>query len=261
MASGELGPVEPGHGVTKEAMLAQGLKMKPEEINQHVSDLMQGKGDPLKQASAVRTEEARLSQVSRHASLASELHPSDAGLRSRADNAFKDLTDFHNGPVAKLKANWHAQGMTLQGEIHTDLSSYNGLREEFLRNVGKAPDAKTEPVLRKTAKRVRDAVVAENASMQALGEEINKQSVRQKLPTPDQVRENIMKRMKVEPCPDLKFYGQMLSRSDPRHRRRACCDLEMGESERDRSWNVDRQSWRRNQHAFLCRPGQTRMDL
>ena len=202
MATGDLGPVEPGVGVTKEEMLARGLKMGPEEINQHVSNIMNDVGgNPRDQAAAIRTEEARLSQVSRQASLASEAEPANQQLRIQADNAFKDLTDFHNGPVAKFKSNWHAQGKTLQGEIPVDLSTYNGLRDAYLRDVGKPPPANAEPVLRRTAQRVRDAVGAETASMQKLGAEIEKQSSLRRLPTPDQIAENIMKRMRVDPCP------------------------------------------------------------
>ena len=202
MATGDLGPVEPGVGVSKEEMLARGLKMGPETINQHVSNIMNDVGgNPRDQAAAIRTEEARLSQVSRQASLASEADPSNQQLRIQADNAFKDLTDFHNGPVAKLKSNWHAQGMSLQGELPVDLSTYNGLRDAFLRDVGKPPPPEMEPVLRKTAQRVRDAATAETAAMQRLGAEIERQSARRPLPSDDQVRTNIMKRMKVEPCP------------------------------------------------------------
>jgi hypothetical protein len=176
--------------------------MGPEEINQHVSDVMNNRGgDPKAQASAIRAEEARLTQASRNASLLSEANPADQQARLVADNAFKDLTDFHNGPVAKLKNDWHAQGMTLQGEIPVDLSTYNGLREAYLRDVGKPPPANAEPVLRRTAKQVRDAATAESAAMQRLGAEIERQSARRPLPSEDQVRENIVRRMKVEPCP------------------------------------------------------------
>jgi hypothetical protein len=65
------------------------------------------------------------------------------------------LSDFHNGPVAKLKNNWHAQGMTLQGEAPIDLSTFNGLREKFLKDVGQAPPKNMEGQLQKIAKAVR----------------------------------------------------------------------------------------------------------
>jgi N-acetyl-anhydromuramyl-L-alanine amidase AmpD len=201
MASGELGLVEPGVGVTKEEMLARGLQMPPETIAQHVSNVMNDVGgNPRDQAAAIRTEEARLSQVSRNASLASEADPNNAQLRIDADNAFKDLADFHNGPVAKLKNNWHAQGVSLQGEIPVDLSSYNGLRDAYLRDVGKAPPPEMEPALRKTAQRVRAAADAESAAMRNLGAEIERQSARRRLPTDEELRQRIMERTKDMPC-------------------------------------------------------------
>jgi len=201
-ASGELGQVTPGQGVSTESMLAKGLKMGPEEVNQHVSDLMQGKGDPVAQAAAVRSEEARLSQRSNMASRASEADPTNPQLKAQADEAFNDLTDFHNGPVAKLKNNWHAQGMTLQGEMPIDLSTYNGMREAFLKEVGKTPSSDMEPTLRKTAKRVRDAAEADMAAMNKLGAEIEKQTAKRKLASAEETRAKGLAKMGVEmPCP------------------------------------------------------------
>jgi len=201
-ASGVLGDVIPGEGYSKEELLARGLQMGPEQIAQHVSDLMNNRGgDPKAQAGAVRAEEARLSQRSNAASRASEANPANGQLRTDADNAFKDLTDFHNGPVAKLKNNWHAQGMTLQGEVPIDLSTFNGMREKFLRDVGKPPEPKMEPILRKTAQRVRDSVLNDDQAMRNLGAEIERQTARRRLPTADEVRARIMERMGVDPCP------------------------------------------------------------
>jgi hypothetical protein len=200
-ARGQLGDVIPGEGYTKEELRAVGLQMTPEQINQHVSDLMHNTGDPKLQAAAVTAEEARLSQRSHAASRASEADLANKELRAQADNAFKDLTDFHNGPVAKLKNNWHAQGMTLQGEVPMDLTTFNGLREKFLRDVGKAPPLNMEPVLRKTAKRVSDSVDANNQALHNLGLEIESQTARRRLPTADEVRTRIMERMRVDPCP------------------------------------------------------------
>jgi hypothetical protein len=176
--------------------------MGPEEINQHASDIMNNRGgDPKLQAAAIRAEEARLSQRSNAASRALEADPTNHKLRIEADNAFKDLTDWHNGPVAKLKNNWHAQGMTLQGEVPVDLSTFNGLREKFLRDVGKPPDPSMESVLLKLAKKVSDSVAANDQALYKLGTEIEKQTVRTKLPTPEEVRAQIMEKMKVDPCP------------------------------------------------------------
>jgi hypothetical protein len=176
--------------------------MGPEQINQHVSDLMNNRGgDPIAQAAAIRAEEARLSQRSNAASRALDADPTNQALKVTQDNAFKDLADFHNGPVAKLKNNWHATGMGLQGELPVDLSTFNGLREAFLRDNGKAPAPEMEPALRKTAQKVRDATAANNGAMQKLGAEIERQTTRRKIPTADEVRLAIMERMKDMPCP------------------------------------------------------------
>jgi hypothetical protein len=200
-ARGEIGEVIPGEGYSKEELLARGLQMGPEEINQHVSDLMNNRGgDPKLQAGAIRVEEARLSQRSNAASRASEADPANAQLRTDANVAFQDLTDFHNGPVATLKNNWHAQGMTLQGEVPIDLSTFNGLRERFLRENGEAPSKNMEPLLRKTAKAVAESAAADRAAMDELGKEIERQSARRALPTDEEVRNRIMEAVKDYPC-------------------------------------------------------------
>jgi N-acetyl-anhydromuramyl-L-alanine amidase AmpD len=200
-ARGELGEVTPGEGASTEALLAQGLKMGPEQINQHVSDLMNNRGgDPVAQAAAIRAEEARLSQRSAAAARASETDPANQQLRVDADNAFKDLTDFHNGPVATLKNNWHKQGMGLQGEMPIDLSNFNGMREAFLKDVGKAPPPEAEPALRQAAESVRNAADAEDQAMRNLGIAIEGQTRGRTLPTADEVRDRIMQRMKNFPC-------------------------------------------------------------
>jgi hypothetical protein len=197
--AGDIGEIAPGQGYATKDLIAAGLKMSPEQITQHMSDLMNGVGDPKAQAAAIRAEEARLSQRSAQASKIAEANPSDAQARIQADNAFNDLTDFHNGPVAKLKNNWHASGMAMQGEIPVDLSTYNGIREAWLRDTGKAPAPEQEPVIRRTAAGVKAAMDAESAAMNKLGQEIAKPT-KTKLPSADDVRTAIMERMMVEPC-------------------------------------------------------------
>jgi hypothetical protein len=96
-------------------------------------------GDPKLQAAAVRAEEALLSHRSHNASLVSEADPANQQKRLEAENAFKDLSDFHNLPGSETENNWHAQGMTLQGEIPADLSTYNGLREEPCAMLARCP--------------------------------------------------------------------------------------------------------------------------
>jgi hypothetical protein len=201
VASGELGEVAPGQGFSTQDLLAKGLQMGPEQINQHVSDLMNGRGgNVVLQGAAVRAEEARLSQRSNAASRASEAAPANQQLRVDADNAFKDLTDFHNGPVAKFKKDWSDQGRTLQGELPVDLSTFNGMREAFLKDVGKPPSDSMEPALRSAAKKVSAAAAAEKAAMQKLSNEIGKQTANKQLSSAEAVRNSIRERMGLGPC-------------------------------------------------------------
>ena len=197
-ASGELGEIAPGQGYSTKEMAAQGLKMSPEEINQHVSDLMHGTGDPIEQGKAVRAEEARLSQRSNALSRAAAADPTNVEAKLAADNAFKDVTDFYNGPVAKLKTIFHATGVGLQGELPLDLSTFNGMREKFLKDTGKPPTPEQEPQLKAMADKVDNSVKEDNGAKQSLGQAIDKATARRKLPTYDEVRQNIADRMKIE---------------------------------------------------------------
>lgn len=199
-ARGEIGEVAPGQGYATTDLIRVGERMKPEEINQHISDLMHDTGDPKLQAAAVRVEEARLSERSSRLSRIAENNPADAQAKINADNAFNDLTDFHNGPVAKLKNNWHAQGMTLQGEVPVDLGSFNGLREAWLREIGTQPSAEVESKMRDTAKRVREAAAAEEQALRKVGQEAVKSSLEKRLARAEEVKRNIMERLKDDPC-------------------------------------------------------------
>ena len=205
-AAGEIGQVEPGTGKTTGELLAQGLKMGPEEINQHMSDIMQGRGgDPVAQTAAMRAEEARLSHRNHEASLAAEADPNNSAKQLAADNALKDLTDLYNGPMKKLKQNWHRQGVAFQDRIPIDLSTYNGIRAEFIKSTGKKPGDITsggEVAMRKASKGVRDAHDMLNAKMGELGAEIETQAAKRKLPAHEENKANIAKRMNGEfPCP------------------------------------------------------------
>lgn len=200
MAAGELGQVAPNKGYTKTELVKAGEKMTPEEVNQHVSDLMQKTGDPIKQAAAVSAEEARLSKRSADLSRIAESNPNDVEAKIAADNAFKDLTDFHTGPVARLKEVFHGTGVGLQGEVPVDLSTYNGLREAYFKDTGKLPPTSAEPELRRTAARVSKAIEEDNGARTALSNEIEKQTASRKLPSYDEVRNNIRERMGLEPC-------------------------------------------------------------
>lgn len=204
-AKGEIGEIAPGKGYATTDLIRIGEKMKPEEVTQHISDLMRNEtGNPKLQAGAVRVEEARLSELSQRMSLIAEDHPSDRQAAINAENAFKDLTDFHNGPVRKLKNDWHAQGMTMQGEHPVDLGTFNGLREAWLKdNKENPPPAQVLATMKSTAKRVRKAVDTERAAMKDLGDAIEKAPRTKKGPTADEVRARIMERFKDDPCRTL----------------------------------------------------------
>lgn len=199
-AAGEIGEVAPGQGYSTRTLAEQGLQMGPEQVNQHISDLMQNKGDPIEQAKAVRAEEARYSERSKALSRASEARPGDMQAKGAADAAFNDLTDFHKGPVAKVKERFHALGMSLQGELEVDLSTYNGLREKYLQDTGKPPPPRAEPLLRKTAERVKNANGADAEARTKLGQEIDKATRGKKLRSAEEVRDSIRERMGLGPC-------------------------------------------------------------
>jgi hypothetical protein len=199
-AQGEIGEVTPGTGTTPQEMVAKGLQMGPERIAQHVSDLMAGKGDMKEQAAAVRAREAQLSQDANKLGRIAEANPNDPQAQANYEEAFQHLTDFHNGPVAKLKNNWHAAGEAMQGQIEVDLKTFNGLREAWLRDVGTAPDPKVQKAMRNIAQKVRETSAAEDVAMKRLSDEIGKKSARRKLPTPNEVRDRIIAKMKDLPC-------------------------------------------------------------
>ncbi len=197
--AGEIGEIAPGQGYSTRDLATAGLQMPPETVAQHVSDLMQGKGNPIEQGKAVRAEEARLSQRSNQASRLAESNPTVEN-RLAANAAFNDLTDFHKGPVAKLKTVFHATGVGLQGELPVDLSTFNGLREKWLKDTGEAPPASAEPLIKKTAREVAQAVESENGARAKLSQEVEKATRGRKLPTADEVRNNIRERMGLGPC-------------------------------------------------------------
>jgi hypothetical protein len=203
VAKGQLGMVTPwGEVYSPEEMRLRGLRMGPEEINQHISDLVQNAGgDPVLQGAAVAANEARLRQRSEQLSRVAMQNPGDMEAQLAQDNAFKDLTDFQNGPLAKLKNQWATQGRGLQGSIPVDLSTHNGLRENWLRNNGKLPSPAVDARLKETARKVNGAIEAENGSRQRLGQEIDKAASRSTIPTADEVARRVAQRLGIEdPC-------------------------------------------------------------
>jgi hypothetical protein len=198
-ATGELGEIQPGESVNTMDLVHHGLKMSPEQVNASVSRVMQGGDVPINDVAALRGEEARLSQRSGDLSRAARANPSPEAQLA-ADNAFKDLTDFHNGPVAQAKRNWHHQGKLMQGEIPVDLSTLNGMREAWLKDTGKPPPANVEPKLQRVADKLAKAIDEERAAARNGGEAIEKATQGRKMPTPEEVRNSIAERMGVEPC-------------------------------------------------------------
>jgi hypothetical protein len=200
-AQGEIGEVAPGQGYSTHDLVKRGIEMPPEEINQHISDIMHDSGgDHVAQAAAVRAEEARLSDRSTELSRAADANPTNLRTQQEAKAAFQDLTDFHNGPVAKVKQRFHAAGMALQGEIPVDLSTSNGLREAWLKENGKSPPAVMEQTFRRTAENVRRSTGAERAGLERLGQDIEKATSNRRMPSADEVINQMREEMGLGPC-------------------------------------------------------------
>ena len=151
--------------------------MSPEEINQHVNNLMNGQvSNPRDMAAAVRAKERELTQRSRQLGVQSEENPSNTPLKQEADAALKILGDFHSlgGPIQKMKEIFNHMGVGLQGDMQHDLSTENGLKEKFFKEKGKAPPPGADPVIRDTAKRVRQAHSVEYTAKSKLSSEVDK---------------------------------------------------------------------------------------
>jgi len=175
-ARGEFDEVAPGQGYATEDLLAMGSRMKPEEVAQHVSNLVNGVGgDPVRQAAAVRAREAQLAAASNRASRVWEDDPANMEKKAAADEARDALSQFHAGPIAKMKNQWHGIGMSMQGELPFDLGTFNGQRDKWLKEVGSEPSPKVQEKMRKMAKDVRDTDAEQRAAQEDLGREIQRQ--------------------------------------------------------------------------------------
>ena len=202
---GEIGDVRPGESVPTADLVAKGQGMAPGRVDEAVSRMMQGGDIPTDDASAIRAEEARLSKRSGDLSRVARENPTDLEAQIAADNAHKDLTDFHNGPVAVLKRNWHLQGKVMQGEIPIDLSTLNGQREAWFKDGGKVDENSKPPPavdkrLQKSADKLDQAVKEEQASGARAGEVIDRATRGKKYPTPDELKVNLAARLKDMPC-------------------------------------------------------------
>jgi len=175
-ARGEFDEVAPGEGYATEDLLAMGSRMRPEEVAQHISNLVNGVGgDPVRQAAAVRAREAQLAAASNRASRVWEDDPANMEKKAAADEARDALSQFHSGPIAKMKNQWHGIGMSMQGELPFDLGTFNGQRDKWLKEVGSEPSPKVQEKMRKMAKDVRDTDAEQKAAQEDLGREIQKQ--------------------------------------------------------------------------------------
>ena len=177
-ASGELPPIDPNIGVTTEELLVRGARMSPGEINQHVSDLMDGKvSHPAEMAAAVRVKERELTQRSRQLGIQSEENPSDSQLKLDANNALKKLVDFHSdgGPIKKMKEIFNHIGVGLQGDLQYDLSSENGLKEKYFEETkGKNSPPSADPQIKAMAKQVRQIHSDEYKAKSELSRQVDK---------------------------------------------------------------------------------------
>ncbi len=90
--------------------------------------------------------------------------------------------------------------MSLQGQVPVDLGTFNGLREKWLQDTGKAPSKGQAKGLERNARNVRRGMAEENAVLKELGLKIEKETTGRKLPSHDEVRNRIAERMKDLPC-------------------------------------------------------------
>lgn len=203
MATGELGQVDPSAGKSTEEMVQQGLQMDPAQRERLINNFSRGVGGDLdNQGAAIRSKEAMLSVQSTEASRAAAADPTNIQLKAQADAALKAVTDFHNGPVKKLKRVWSDAGRGLQRDIPLDYTTLNGMKEAYMKGIGNGKEAppEMEPQLKQTADKVTKSAQAEQTAMDNLGNEIRNRTARKTLPSDDNIRARLMEIMKDLPC-------------------------------------------------------------
>jgi hypothetical protein len=203
MASGELGQIDPSEGQSTEDMVKQGLQMSRDQREGLIKNFMKGQGGDLdQQGAAIRAREAILSEQARSASRAANADPANPQLQSQAKAASDAVTAFYNGPVKKFKRVWSDSGRVLQREIPLDYTTFNGMKEAYLKGKGKGNEAppELEPRLKKMADVVSKTADRERVAMNNLGKEIEKQTRGKTLPNDDQIRTRLMEIMKDLPC-------------------------------------------------------------
>jgi hypothetical protein len=203
MARGELGQIDPSQGTSTEALVMQGLTMSPAQRETLIDNFTKGKGGDLdQQGAAIRAKEAYLSEAARAASRTAQDNPENQQLATAAKTAFDEVTAFHNGPLKKFKQVWSDSGRALQQELPIDYTTFNGMKEAYLKANGQSPPEVAEPALQKMADRASGAVNAEKVAMNKFGQAIDGEVKRRgKLPADDQVRARLAEIMKDFPCP------------------------------------------------------------
>jgi hypothetical protein len=202
MATGELGQIDPSQGKSTEDMVQQGLQMSRTQRDGLIDNFMKAKGGDLdQQGAAIRSKEALLSEQARAASRATNADPTNSQLQAQAKAAADAVTAFHNGPIKKFKQVWSDSGRALQREIPLDYTTFNGMKEAYLKGKNKEAPADLEPKLKRMADAVSKSADAERVAMNNYGKEIEKQSRGKTLLSDDQIRTRLMEIMKDLPCP------------------------------------------------------------
>jgi len=204
-ASGDLGKITPGESASVQDLATRGQRIVEQQgegiVDQAVSRVMSGTFDPVEDSAVMRFQEARLRARKDAAYRQLKADPTNIANQQAYENAFKDLTDFHQGPIATVKTNWAQAGRGLQGSFPVDLSTADGLREAWLQNTGKDMPEDVRPVAEKVANRVRETVDLENGSKSKLGNAIEDAYAKRisKL-THDQIRDRFLKELENRPC-------------------------------------------------------------
>ena len=208
MATGELGQIDPSEGKSTEEMVMHGLKMSPDQRERLINNFNRGVGGDLdNQGAAIRSKEALLSIQSRDASRSAAADSANAQLQAQAKAAHDAVTAFHNGPIKKFKRVWSDAGRGLQREIPLDYTTFNGMKEAYLKGRGNGTEAPPEfaPKLKQMADTVTKVTNKEYAATtnynKEIGDYLEKQTRgKPPLPSDDQVRTRLMEIMNDLPC-------------------------------------------------------------